>query len=74
MPSTEPDSTERPARTPTPTPSLRQPVPQPLAASQGVNTVDSRDLLRGGAELRIRHGDQVYRLQRTALGKLILTK
>lgn len=34
----------------------------------------STELLANGGEARILHGDQVYRLRLTALGKLILTK
>jgi hemin uptake protein HemP len=43
-------------------PSLRQP---PL---------DSATLLRGGRAVEISHNGEVYRLQATRLGKLILTK
>lgn len=35
---------------------------------------DSRTLLGQAAQAEIQHGDQVYRLRLTALGKLILTK
>lgn len=38
------------------------------------NRVPSADLFRGAVELEIVHGEQVYRLRQTALGKLILTK
>ncbi|WP_441817137.1 hemin uptake protein HemP [Lysobacter sp. TAF61] len=41
-----------------------------LAAS----LVESDDLLRGGREVLIRHGDEVYRLRHTRNDKLILTK
>ncbi|MFC5499608.1 hemin uptake protein HemP [Caenimonas terrae] len=34
----------------------------------------SDDLLRGGKIVEIRHNGEVYRLQATRLGKLILTK
>jgi hemin uptake protein HemP len=34
----------------------------------------SHDLLQGRPEVRIVHGSEVYRLRRTVLGKLILTK
>ncbi len=34
----------------------------------------SDELLAGRAEISILHGDSVYRLRLTALGKLILTK
>lgn len=36
--------------------------------------IESRALLAGAREVRIRHGDTIYRLQVTSLGKLILTK
>lgn len=36
--------------------------------------VSSASLLRGSRELEIVHGDAVYRLRLTAMGKLILTK
>ncbi|MCO5975835.1 hemin uptake protein HemP [Ideonella oryzae] len=35
---------------------------------------DSRTLLGQAEQAEIHHGDQVYRLRLTALGKLILTK
>ena len=34
----------------------------------------SDTLFDGLAEIEIRHGDMIYRLRQTALGKLILTK
>ena len=37
-------------------------------------TINSRDLLRGEKLLIIKHDEEVYRLQLTAAGKLILTK
>jgi len=36
--------------------------------------VSSRDLLRGERLLIIKHEEDIYRLQLTAAGKLILTK
>jgi hemin uptake protein HemP len=36
--------------------------------------LDSASLLRGGRSVEIRHNGEVYRLQATRLGKLILTK
>jgi hemin uptake protein HemP len=36
--------------------------------------VDSDDLLRGGREVLIRHGGELYRLRHTRNDKLILTK
>ena len=35
---------------------------------------DSRELMRGGREVLIRHGGAVYRLQHTRNDKLILVK
>ena len=39
-----------------------------------VQAVASEQLFRGAAELHINHGGVMYRLRRTSLGKLILTK
>lgn len=36
--------------------------------------VTSETLLEGNTEIEIEHGDAVYRLRLTSLGKLILTK
>ena len=36
--------------------------------------IASDELLRGGRMVEIRHNGEVYRLQTTKLGKLILTK
>jgi hemin uptake protein HemP len=43
-------------------------------ASSGLRIIDSRDLLAGQSSLLIRHLGEVYRLQTTRQGKLILTK
>ncbi|WP_426411208.1 hemin uptake protein HemP [Bradyrhizobium ganzhouense] len=43
-------------------------------AARTPRTVSSRDLLRGEKLLVIEHEEEVYRLQLTAAGKLILTK
>lgn len=58
----------KPASTPTDRPEPRTPSPgrPPELASS--------DLLRGGKIVEIRHNGEVYRLQATRLGKLILTK
>jgi hemin uptake protein HemP len=40
----------------------------------GLRDIDSRDLLAGQSSLLIRHQGEVYRLQTTRQGKLILTK
>ena len=62
--------------TPNP-PSPARPASPPVA-TLSVNDrpaqFDSQALLGDRAEVQIVHGDQVYRLRRTALGKLILTK
>jgi len=36
--------------------------------------IDSQELFQKGREVKIRHGDQTYRLRLTGLNKLILTK
>lgn len=36
--------------------------------------IRSHDLLKGAREIRIAHGEEVYRLSVTRQGKLILTK
>jgi hemin uptake protein HemP len=36
--------------------------------------IDSQELLQNEREVKIRHGDQTYRLRLTGLNKLILTK
>ena len=40
----------------------------------GHGLLDSDELLRGGREVLIRHGGEVYRLRHTRNDKLILTK
>ncbi|HZY19378.1 MAG TPA: hemin uptake protein HemP [Ramlibacter sp.] len=58
--------------------SQRQPQPaasRPAPRSEpGRPPVDSATLLQGGRCVEIRHNGEVYRLQATRLGKLILTK
>ena len=60
-----------------------QPPLAPLPAAQagasdpaGIlpHPLDSRQLLQGRRELQIRHQGEIYRLQQTRQGKLILTK
>jgi hemin uptake protein HemP len=47
----------------------------PLAAMRPIAPeIDSLQLLRGQREVRIRHGDEWYRLRHTRNDKLILTK
>ncbi len=61
-------NTDRPQEAPTP----------PAAAATGPAkpqvVLDSSELLRGARLVEIRHNGEVYRLQATRLGKLILTK
>jgi len=45
------------------------PSPEPVLVE-----IDSIQLLRGQRELRIRHGNEFYRLRHTRNDKLILTK
>ena len=37
-------------------------------------TIDSQELFQTAREVKIRHGEQTYRLRLTGLNKLILTK
>jgi len=46
----------------------------PLTRASEVIELDSAQLLRGQRELRIRHGNETYRLRHTRNDKLILTK
>ncbi len=39
-----------------------------------VRRLDSSVLLAGSAEIEIEHGESIYRLRLTSMGKLILTK
>ena len=43
-------------------------------AIHNTHTVDSRDLLAGQSSVQIEHMGEIYRLQTTRQGKLILTK
>ena len=44
------------------------------ARSTSPGPLDSAELLRGARWIEIRHNGEIYRLQATRLGKLILTK
>ncbi|WP_101050301.1 hemin uptake protein HemP [Macromonas nakdongensis] len=48
--------------------------PAPWAERPGTPALDSAWLLQGQREILIQHQGQVYRLQATRQGKLILTK
>lgn len=51
------------------------PLPQPAPAAPAAPArIDSARLFEGAAEVHIDHHGVIYRLKRTALGKLILTK
>ena len=52
---------------------LRQPLTREPEAERRA-PLASEDLLRGGRLVEIVHNGEVYRLQSTRLGKLILTK
>jgi hemin uptake protein HemP len=54
-------------------PPIRQ-APAPAQTGEVPQRIDSALLLRGANELLIDHHGVLYRLRRTALGKLILTK
>jgi hemin uptake protein HemP len=48
--------------------------PAPRSAADGGRCWRSEELFGAGSEVCIQHGEAVYRLRRTAQGKLILTK
>ena len=58
---------------------MRSPSPMPPPAmppheeKDAIPVIDSAALLKGGAEVLIRHGGREYRLRRTRFDKLILT-
>lgn len=51
----------------------RLPLPQP-GGVKAPRVLDSASVLGPRGEVWIRHGEQLYRLRVTSLGKLILTK
>lgn len=53
--------------------SVDEPQPKP-ARSPAPRRLTSASLLAGSTEVEIEHGDAIYRLRVTSLGKLILTK
>lgn len=61
-------------------PLTRQPQAQPRdhspahSPARAQPLLDSRELLRGARLVEISHNGEIYRLQATRLGKLILTK
>jgi len=55
-------------------PSSSTPARLPSDESATLPTIESTDLMRGGRELLIRHGQSTYRLRVTMSDKLILTK
>lgn len=56
---------------PAPPPPPGAPAPPPARVQP---LLDSRELLRGARLVEISHNGEIYRLQATRLGKLILTK
>ena len=50
------------------------PAAAPRSPSRPQPLLDSRELLRGARLVEISHNGEIYRLQATRLGKLILTK
>lgn len=48
--------------------------PVPAVAGRTSPVIDSTTLLQGGKAVTIRHNGELYRLQATRQGKLILTK
>ncbi len=57
-----------------PNPSLASPARPASFAGASQAEFDSRELMRGGREVLIRHAGQVYRLRHTRNDKLILVK
>ncbi len=55
-------------------PSASTPTRLPSDESGTLPQIDSAELMRGGRELLIRHGQSTYRLRVTMSDKLILTK
>ncbi len=55
-------------------PRQSDPAPAPADTPAASVEIDSLRLLQGQRELRIRHGNEVYRLRHTRNDKLILTK
>ena len=60
-----------PAPLPMSSPPLRNP---PVADPGSSRRLSSEELFGTEQEVEIKHGEVVYRLRRTSLGKLILTK
>ena len=52
----------------------RDAAPRPIGDEAEPRQLSSEKLLQGGRMVEIRHNGEVYRLQATRLGKLILTK
>jgi hemin uptake protein HemP len=50
------------------------PTRSPLSNALALRRIDSHELLGAAHEIEIVHGNHLYRLRLTALGKLILTK
>ena len=48
--------------------------PEEAGTPAAKRTVRSEDLLQGGKEVLIQHGQEMYRLRLTKAGKLILNK
>jgi hemin uptake protein HemP len=64
----------RPALAPTPQPEASPAAGGTAPAPAALPRWRSSELFGSAREVEIEHGDAVYRLRQTALGKLILTK
>jgi hemin uptake protein HemP len=53
---------------------IQTPLPKPAPPPPPLRRIDSHALLGAAQEVEIQHFGQIYRLRRTTLGKLILTK
>lgn len=72
--SAEREDAAREAWRPVPTGGVAHAAAAAAPAWQQRAVFDSDEIFRGADEVHIVHGDALYRLRRTALGKLILTK
>lgn len=69
-----PPNTPHDCHRPSPGDSHRMDARSPSAPTGHIRRLNSAELLGSAQEIEIKHGDAVYRMRLTALGKLILTK
>lgn len=73
MHSMQPSPSAPPGAEPEPAPAVAAAGPARTTPA-GLRRIASSELFAGAVEVEIEHQEQVYRLRRTSLGKLILTK